>query len=223
MVYMVLILIYNTRDKTVINNYYNINSSMIHWINAELYHNLMIDFVNEDSIFFVYQLIDANPYNYASNGIEIFNFKIDGSLNYRYTFNDYQPNLRREINGVTATRDGGVIVDVSSTINYDISNSWLLRYSHNGNLDLLNIETKEKETINLYPNPAKNYVCVDIEATNFSKAEIELFDMQGKLVKRAKLSAMQGNRVDVSNLNAGAYTYNISLNGKTISGKVIIQ
>ena len=65
-------------------------------------------------------------------------------------------------------------------------------------------------------------VYVDIEATNFEVGEIELFDMQGKLVKKAKLSAKQGNRVDVSNLNAGAYTYNVSLNGKTISGKVIV-
>jgi len=46
--------------------------------------------------------------------------------------------------------------------------------------------------------------------------------MQGKLVKKAKLSAKHRNRIDVSNLNAGAYTYNVSLKGKTISGKVIV-
>ncbi len=63
---------------------------------------------------------------------------------------------------------------------------------------------------------------MDIEATNFKKSEIELFDMQGKKVKKAKLNAKQGNRIDVSNLNSGAYTYNVMLNGKTISGKVII-
>ncbi|MDD4685441.1 MAG: T9SS type A sorting domain-containing protein, partial [Bacteroidales bacterium] len=87
---------------------------------------------------------------------------------------------------------------------------------------LTNVETGERETIKVYPNPAKDYIYVDIDATNFDKGEIELFDMQGKLVKRAKLNAKQGNRVDVSNLNAGAYTYNVSLNGKTISGKIIV-
>lgn len=46
--------------------------------------------------------------------------------------------------------------------------------------------------------------------------------MQGRIVKPAKLNAKQGNRVDVSSLSAGAYTYNVSLNGKTIRGKIII-
>ena len=46
--------------------------------------------------------------------------------------------------------------------------------------------------------------------------------MQGKLVKKAKLKSKQGNRINVSNLNAGAYTYNVSINGKTISGKIIV-
>ncbi len=34
--------------------------------------------------------------------------------------------------------------------------------------------------LEVYPNPAKDYIYVDIEATNFDKGEIELFDMQGK-------------------------------------------
>ena len=49
-----------------------------------------------------------------------------------------------------------------------------------------------------------------------------LFDMKGKLVKKAKLKSKLGNRVGVSNLNAGAYTYNVSINGKTVSGKIIV-
>ena len=92
----------------------------------------------------------------------------------------------------------------------------------NGFIGLVNIETGEKETIKVYPNPARDYINVDIEASNFKQSDIELFDMQGKLVKKEKLKSKLGNRIGVSNLNAGAYTYNVSLNGKTISGKVII-
>ncbi|MFA6705423.1 MAG: T9SS type A sorting domain-containing protein, partial [Bacteroidales bacterium] len=69
---------------------------------------------------------------------------------------------------------------------------------------------------------AKDFINVDIEATNFKQSEIELFDIQGKLVKKAKLNSKKANRIDVSNLNSGAYTYNVMLNGKTISGKVIV-
>ena len=46
--------------------------------------------------------------------------------------------------------------------------------------------------------------------------------MQGKLVKKSKLNSKKENRINVSNLNSGAYNYNVSLNGKTISGKIII-
>jgi hypothetical protein len=214
--------IYNTINKTFVNNSYNVSSPSVDRDNS-YFSNLMIDFVNEDSIFFVCQLRDNSPSDYNSYGIEFFNFKLDGSVNYMYSFNGYQANNKRKIHGITALADGGLIVDIYSEVDYDISNAWLLRYSHNGNLGFTNIETGEKETIKVYPNPAKDYVYVDIKATNFEKGEVELFDIQGKLVKRVKLNAKQGNRVDVSNLNAGAYTYNVSLNGKTISGKIVVR
>ncbi|MDD4002304.1 MAG: T9SS type A sorting domain-containing protein [Bacteroidales bacterium] len=92
----------------------------------------------------------------------------------------------------------------------------------NGLASILDIETKEKETIKVYPNPAKEILYIDIDCKNFTKSEIELFDMQGKLVKKSKLNSKKENRINVSNLNSGAYNYNVSLNGKTISGKIII-
>jgi hypothetical protein len=33
---------------------------------------------------------------------------------------------------------------------------------------------------------------------------------------------MKGNRIDVSSISSGTYRYNVSINGKTISGKIII-
>ena len=65
-------------------------------------------------------------------------------------------------------------------------------------------------------NPNNNKV------RDYKSRTTELIDMQGRIVKSAKLKAKQGNRIDVSSLSSGAYTYNVSLNGKTISGKIII-
>ena len=221
------IAMYNTRSKTVINNYYQINSprasSPWSWLDCS---RIFIDFKNSDSIFFSCELRDGSPYGpiYNSYGIEIFNFKLDGSLNYRYLFNNYKPEYVRGIRGVTATNDYGLILDVNSRNNDITSNAWLLKYSPYGNgyESLNDIEINNQSLVNVYPNPAKDFINVDIEATNFKKSEIELFDMQGKLVKKAKLNSKKENRIDVSNLNSGAYTYNVMLNGKTISGKVII-
>ena len=92
----------------------------------------------------------------------------------------------------------------------------------NGYNSILNLETKEKVNINVYPNPAKDYINVDFDTKNFSKGEIHLFDMQGKLVKKAKLKTQKGNRVDISSLKAGSYSYNIILNGNAFGGMIII-
>ncbi len=179
-----------------------------------------VDFVNEDSIYYC-TFLNANTGIYDPNysGVmQILNFGVDGNINfdYRFILDTLQPI---QINGVKATSDGGLFATLYNLFNGTTN---VIKFMPNGFIGLINIETGEKETIKVYPNPAKNFVYVDIEASNFEKGEVELFDMQGKLVKKAKLSAKQGNRVDVSNLNAGAYTYNVSLNGKTLSGKVIV-
>ena len=176
----------------------------------------LIDFKRTDSIYAAY-IVRYSGLDFNNSNIEFTNFNINGDTNFTFKIN-YDNGKFKQIQGVKATNDGGVIIAALS----DEDDAWLIKFKPTGLINLTNIETGEKETIKVYPNPAKDYIYVDIEATNFEKGEIELFDMQGKLVKKAKLSAKQGNRVDVSNLNAGAYTYNVSLNGKTISGKVIV-
>ncbi len=173
---------------------------------------------------FVFNNTDSIYTHYVDNGLTLLNFSSIGNINFQYklTFpSDYIKD--NYVRGMKITDDGEVIMATTGYIfsPYNVT-AWLIKFNPKGLIGLTNIETGEKEQIKVYPNPARDYVYVDIEATNFSKAEIELFDMQGKLVKKAKLSAKHGNRVDVSNLNAGAYTYNVSLNGKTISGKVIV-
>ena len=175
---------------------------------------------------FVFNNTDSIYTHYEYNGaLTLLNFSEDGNINFQYklTFpSDYIKG--NSVSGMKITEDGDVIIATygyTMPPDYKIA-SWLIKFNPSGLIGLTNVETGERETIKVYPNPAKDYIYVDIDATNFDKGEIELFDMQGKLVKRAKLNAKQGNRVDVSNLNAGAYTYNVSVNGKTVSGKIIV-
>ena len=191
----------------------------------------LFDYQNLDSIYF------CNTIKHSRNSpqdslvkIHITNFSINGTLNYTYTV-DFHSDLEamKIIHGIKATNDGGVLVVVSSG-NYNpieqifpaTWTNYVIKFMPNGYSSITNVETKEQETIKVYPNPARDYINVDIECTNFKQSDIELFDMQGKLVKKAKLKSKKGNRINVSNLNAGTYTYNGSINGKTISGKVIV-
>ncbi len=178
-----------------------------------------VDFINQDSIYFC-TFVSHNTGIYDNNYsgfIQIVNFGIDGDLNFDYRFR-YDTVLPKQTNGVKATADGGLLIAVQITTN----DCWIMKFMPNGVVSLANVETGEKESIKVYPNPARDYVNVDIECTNFKASDIELLDMQGRIVKKAKLKAKQGNRIDVSSLSAGAYSYNVSLNGKTISGKVIV-
>ena len=183
------------------------------------------DFTNPDSVYYVYNVRSGSgmDYNFSGN-IEIVNFNsTTGDTNYVYRM-DYEPNTGKQIQGIKATKDGGLIILMYSFTNGSpsILYSWIVKFMPNGFVGLTNIETNEKASIKVYPNPAKDYIYVDIEAERFSSSEIELFDIQGRLVKKSKLNAQIGNRIDVSMLNPGAYNYRVVINGKGISGKVII-
>lgn len=216
--YTIYVDMYNTVSKTVISNNYFVSSPTIHWSNLYFSNtSLSIDFINEDSIFFVCQLRDANPYN--SREIEIFNFKRDGSLNYRYIFNDYQSNLQREINGITATREGGLIIDVMSIINYNFSNAWLLRYSHYGNLDLLDIKKEDKYTIILYPNPTTDFINI-VSSDDIEEIKIYNFLSQNVYSKQYKGKDIELN---VSNFSKGNYIADIKTEKGNIRKKFIVK
>ncbi len=68
--------------------------------------------------------------------------------------------------------------------------------------------------VSVYPNPTTDYLIIKSER---KISNIEIFDISGKSVK-AKL---EGDRVNVKNLNAGSYLINIESNGNKISEKFI--
>ena len=176
----------------------------------------LIDFRTTDSIYAAY-IVRNDFLNVNDANIEFTNFNINGDTNFTFKIN-YDNGIFKQIQGVKATKDGGFIIAALS----GDDDAWLIKFKPSGLIGLTNLETQEKESIRVYPNPASYYINVDIECTNFKASDIELLDMQGRIVKTAKLKAKQGNRIDVSSLSSGAYTYNVALNGKTISGKIII-
>lgn len=65
---------------------------------------------------------------------------------------------------------------------------------------------KDYQSYNLYPNPAKSYLHVDIEEKNLP---FKIFDLKGKVYIVDTLRALK-NTIDISGLPAGMYIfYNI--------------
>lgn len=72
----------------------------------------------------------------------------------------------------------------------------------------------KSDLINIYPNPASDYVFVNQEFEM-----IELYDITGKIV----LKEFNNNKINVSDLNTGLYILKINFEGKTLEQKLQIQ
>ncbi len=79
---------------------------------------------------------------------------------------------------------------------------------------------RTKSRICIYPNPAGEYIVIDI-SNNSSFAKVELYDLQGKKVLEHRLS--DNNRVQINRLSKGLYLYRLHDNGNVYEGKVTVE
>jgi len=83
-------------------------------------------------------------------------------------------------------------------------------------IEATGIHDKQNFHFNIYPNPASDYVCVDLQISG----KLELLDMHGKLIKT--LDVNQGpNQLNISMLEQGMYLTRISA-GNTINTQGLI-
>lgn len=68
----------------------------------------------------------------------------------------------------------------------------------------LSNESFEKNLFTIYPNPAKNILFIDKSELNYP-SEIEIYDVNGKLVLRQETEKIYQNKIDISQLTKGIY------------------
>ena len=75
-------------------------------------------------------------------------------------------------------------------------------------------EVQEENSIQIFPNPVSNQFKINLDLVNEQRVNIELYDINGKLVKTigngAAISGVQTITVDVSELVKGLYVIRIS-------------
>ena len=72
--------------------------------------------------------------------------------------------------------------------------------SHSFQIGSLNVEENNFSNINVYPNPAKDFININIDVLTPNKTEIAVFDVLGRNVYSKSLG----------NLNVGEITVNIN-------------
>lgn len=80
------------------------------------------------------------------------------------------------------------------------------------------VSNVKNEKVNVYPNPCRNYISLDIPGDRPS--EIMIYDMQGALVMHHSIAQ---NYLDTSALNQGIYTLVIKSNDSIYKEKLIKQ
>ena len=79
------------------------------------------------------------------------------------------------------------------------------------------IEKKEIDYFLVYPNPAQDYILIDFPLP-YKDLKYTIYDINGKLV----LSGTgNGNTVNISKLNSGAYILQVNIDGRKLEKKII--
>ena len=75
------------------------------------------------------------------------------------------------------------------------------------------------QAIKLYPNPAQSYITVELPR-EIPAAEFQLFDLQGRLLKREKINTH--STVNIHGLQQGIYLYKVISDRQQYNGKLLI-
>lgn len=77
--------------------------------------------------------------------------------------------------------------------------------------------------INVYPNPAQNYVTIDLSDVTQRFITLDIYDMTGRLISRDEYENTGEIHLNVSDYNDGIYILNFYLSGVKVSKRLMIM
>jgi hypothetical protein len=81
------------------------------------------------------------------------------------------------------------------------------------------VSEKDLNTFHLYPNPAKDFICADINSN--SETIVKIWSVKGELVKAFSFEKGNTIKADIKELAAGIYILQAEQNGKQVTRKFI--
>ena len=109
-----------------------------------------------------------------------------------------------------------------------VSTGWYARWASDGYVLGITDKTFNLQSFNIYPNPVRTELYVEFSALRNESLNIELFDINGKVLKKNIQQIKSGkNKLNlstlISGLKPGSYFLNISSNHFNIIKKIILQ
>ncbi|HET8839345.1 MAG TPA: T9SS type A sorting domain-containing protein [Flavobacteriaceae bacterium] len=90
----------------------------------------------------------------------------------------------------------------------------------------LGVDEESAQSLSIYPNPVQDSeFFIAAHGISGEKVQVSLFNVLGQEVYRSSKSTNANQRVSVpvASLKAGVYVVKLELNGKTLTGKVVVQ
>jgi PKD repeat protein len=81
------------------------------------------------------------------------------------------------------------------------------------NVDANSLSENMKYKLKIYPNPTSNYITIELANDNFKDVIIELYDINGRLVKKVTpvIETLIKQKIDISSFKSGSYILKIRI------------
>lgn len=79
--------------------------------------------------------------------------------------------------------------------------------------------------IKVYPNPADQFLNIEIDTREVISADLKIFDVAGRLIKQRAIEGQKGVKIvhDIQALNRGLYLVQISTGGSQQTFRIVVQ
>lgn len=117
------------------------------------------------------------------------------------------------------------VAKAGSKPNTFIQSAHITIENHHNNSEENYLIRSDKLTVsNLYPNPAFDYVDLDVQMNgNFSDVRLIIFNILGQQVKEIVIDGNQKTiRINLRELNPGMYPYQLLVDGRSLVTKKLI-
>lgn len=105
------------------------------------------------------------------------------------------------------------------TLQDDANNLTLTQGFQQGYFEITSIDEPLSGDYDLkvYPNPARDYIWVDLKSEQIKMVVLELYDLEGRLVQNTRFNIMEGpTRVDLNELSASQYILRVVDEGENV-------
>lgn len=125
------------------------------------------------------------------------------------------------VNGTVINNKAGVYFDYNAPV---ITNTATVRIGQVLVTGIQNVYPYKAVQISAYPNPFLSNTTIKVEGENFSDLQLDIYGINGQLVKHQNAKNTNSFNVDRNELNTGDYVFKITSNGKPVgNGKIIVQ